>query len=901
MASLCRCILVLTLLLAAGGRLSAASAADRALDAAIRAFRDTFYDRAEAQLAEFRQKYPTSPRLAEAILLQAQARLELANYPGAIDLLSAHQGSAGTNADQYLFWLAEAHARKGDWRAASDAFARLVREFPASSRRLEAAIGEASARAALARTDPAEWPRLIALLQETNGVFQSAVRAQADSELVAHGWLWLGEAQFATRDYRAAEATIQPLAKRLLKPKLAWQWQYLLCRIQVADGRPEAALQGTTNLLAMAASAAQANLQAESAAFQAGLFEQLGRIQDATAAYQQNLAEGVPPERQRQALLKISELYLAHDKIPEATQMLEKFLAQYPEAAAADLALLTLGELRLRQYEAAPGTKQVLIAATNASDVTNSLRLARESLDALTKKFPQSPLLGKAHLGLGGCYWWEGRMPEAEAAFQAAVERLPLSPDQAMAYSRLADARFHQTNYAGAVQTYQAIIEKFAEVPEVRTNLFERVLDQTVRAGLAAGDLAAATNALHKALAWYPDRPDTGRALLLTGQEISRRGDPAAARRIFLEFTNNVPHTPLLADLQLAVAGTYEQEKKWQEAIAQYDIWLSTFKDHAARPRAEYARAWNFFQAGGETNALTSFTNFIAQFPTNEFAPLAQWWVADYYYRAGDPVEAERNYKLLFLNTNWPPSELTYEAQLMAGRAAVIRQGWGEARGYFTSLYNNTNGPSLDLRFQALFELGLALMRTVAPSETNRLANCEEATRAFGRICDEYPTNRLAVRAWIERANCYLQWALARQQYDSLTNALNAYQQVVGSPQADVPARSQAKVGQAIVLGKWAEQKAGEERAALLKPALSNCLDVVYGTVLRDGSERLDPFWTKEAGIEAFNLAEAMQAWSQVVSLYRRLKDEVWPDLPASYEKRAAKALENLEREKAGR
>src|SRR5512137_1276766 len=105
MAVLCRWIVVLLLLLAAETRLLAASAADRAFEAAVKAFHDTFYDRAEAQLAEFRQKHPTSPRLSEAILLQAQARLELSNYAGALELLSAHQGNAGTNADQYLFWL----------------------------------------------------------------------------------------------------------------------------------------------------------------------------------------------------------------------------------------------------------------------------------------------------------------------------------------------------------------------------------------------------------------------------------------------------------------------------------------------------------------------------------------------------------------------------------------------------------------------------------------------------------------------------------------------------------------------------------------------------------------------------------------------------------------------------
>ena len=172
----------------------------------------------------------------------------------------------------------------------------------------------------------------------------------------------------------------------------------------------------------------------------------------------------------------------------------------------------------------------------------------------------------------------------------------------------------------------------------------------------------------------------------------------------------------------------------------------------------------------------------------------------------------------------------------------------------------------------------------------------------LGRICDDYPTNRLAVRAWEERANCNLQWALARQQYDSLTNAINAYQHVVDSEQADVALRSQAKVGLAVTLTKWAEQKTGKERTALLEQALNHCLDVVYGNgkVLRD-DERLDPFWTKEAAVKAFDLADSLQAWSQEVRLYERITNSIWPDLPPQLVKRAAKARENLEQEKTAR
>src|SRR5207249_10239414 len=195
---------------------------------------------------------------------------------------------------QYAFWLASAYARKGDNRAAADAFAKLTKDFPASPRRLEAAISQAGALAALA-----EWPRVIELLRDTNGVFQTAARTNASSKWVPQGFLLLGEALLAQKDYRAAETTLRPLGKRQLEPQIAWQWQYLLCRVQLADGRAEEALQNTTNLLALAASTAQPSLQAESAAFQAGLLEGLGRPAQAIEAYRQNLAPNRPAPSQR--------------------------------------------------------------------------------------------------------------------------------------------------------------------------------------------------------------------------------------------------------------------------------------------------------------------------------------------------------------------------------------------------------------------------------------------------------------------------------------------------------------------------------------------------------------------------------------------------------------------------
>jgi hypothetical protein len=146
-----------------------------------------------------------------------------------------------------------------------------------------------------------------------------------------------------------------------------------------------------------------------------------------------------------------------------------------------------------------------------------------------------------------------------------------------------------------------------------------------------------------------------------------------------------------------------------------------------------------------------------------------------------------------------------------------------------------------------------------------------------------------------------MQWALARQQFDSLTNALNAYQRVVESPQADVKARSEAKVGMAIALEKWAKQKTGAEQTALLNQALEHCADVVYGSKFLRKDELLDPFWTQKAAQEAFSLAEALQAWPKAASIYTRLTNSIWPLVDPAMLRRATNVFEHLQQEKPNR
>jgi TolA-binding protein len=880
MRILCRWLLALALLAQCTSRVWSAAATEKgAFNSAAEAFQAGFYARAEAEFGAFTQQFTNSTRVPEAVLFQAKARMQLTNYAGAIELLSAYLPRADKWADEYVFSLGEASLRKGDFPKAAEYFADLANRFPGSPRRLEAAVNEATARARVG-----EWSRVVDLLQQTNGVFQSVVRnSGVTNQLAIRGYLMIGEAQMALQQYAAAEKALQPILEVSLAPKLAWQRQYLLCRSQSAQGHLNDALVNVTNLLNLATNTGQASLQADSVALQAGLLEQLSRRDEAMETYEKNLTAGVPAERQRQALLKIIELSLLQNKIPRAAQMLEKYCQQSVDTSSRDLALLTLGELRLRQYAAEPpGTN-------STAGVTNLLQEAEGVLNALVKEFPNSEWLGKAHLNLGWCFWLGEKLPEARNAFEQAVRHLPASTEKATAHFKLGDVDFRLNDFAGALTNYNAVIEEYSENPDVKSSLLEPALYQAVRAGLAKGDLGASTAALTNILARYPNGFDTERAVLLIGQKVGREGNPEKARQIFQDFTRAATNSPLLPQLQMAIAGTYERQSQWEHVIEVYDGWLSRFTNAPSlQEEVEYRRALAFSMAGRVTNAYSLFTNFVTQYPTNEFTPLAQWWVADYCYRNARWRQAEENYQLIF--QRWPLSPVASEAKLMAGRTAVSRQVWTDAIRYFTNLTSDAKCPP-DLWVRAMFAYGDVLM---SMDSTNKQADYEQAIGVFTKIADSYPTNPVAVLAIGEKANCLLQWAQFTKQYEP---ALKEFARITDSPLANATVRGIARVGMGVVEEKLAEQRTGADQAALLQSALNHYLDVLYFEKDLKEAEKPDPFWVKKAGLEAARLAESRQEWMQAIKIYERLR-ALMPALGPTLDKKTAKAAEQLTRAK---
>jgi len=870
MATYCQWLVVwLTLLFSLGQSLAATGEENREYRAAVASLAGGFWDRAEREFAEFITKYPQSEHLPEAVLRQAQAQFKQRKYADLITLLTANQPKSRNLADQYLYWLAEAQFQNVNYAAAAENFGKVSRDFTNSTLRLEASVGEAASLASMK-----QWQKVAELLTKSDGAFRQATATKPESEYAARGLLLLAEAELTLSHFAEAEAALATAGSSSLKAELAWRKQYLLCQVQFASGRTNEALFGTTNLMALAETAARRDLLTESIAFRGNLLERNSRLDEAKAAYGLNLTTNAPPARQREALAKIAEIALGQNQLAETIQRIEQFLQQSTNSPAQDVALLSLGELYLRLSP--PLVPQAL---------TN--------FDRLLNVYSNSPFLGKAQLGRGWCNWISNNLPASAEAFRLAAERLPPSEDLAVARFKLADALFAQKDFTGALTNYRAAGDVAASWPKLKETLMAQSLYQVLRSSLELKDVVGASDAMRRFLQHYPNSMLADRGVLLVAQGFADLNQPDQARALFSEFIERFPESELRPDVELALAHSLEQKFDWSAALEQYAKWLERFPTNQLRPQAEFYMALANFRAGNETNAFNLFTNFVAKFPTNELAPKAQWWVADNYYRAGDFLNAEISYKLLY--QKWPTSDLAFEACMAAGQVAVARPDYLAAIEHFTNLTAESKFKvPVELRVRAKFGYGAALM-LLNSGETNKTANLELALQVFSNIQQENPGTETAAQAWGEIGKCYLQLAsFDARNYEA---ASNAFQQVVLSPQAGFAVRSQAKVALGTVIENLAAQASGAERAALLKLALGHYLDVFFYEKMLRGGEQPDWFWVRRSGQEAARVAELLGDWEQALNVYQSLI-KLLPPLQVTLEKKMARAQEQLDLEK---
>lgn len=862
-----RCLLILSLVTLGGGSVFAdgGSREQRAYAAAVSSFRDGLWSHAETNLFQFIKRYPDSTNVPSAVLLLARAEFKAGAFGKSAELLDQHKDTAGSLADQYAYWKAESQAAAGDYSEASKTFLSVAHDYLGSPLRLTSQVEAAAAYAEIS-----DWHGVESLLTDTNGIFCVTERLDPANEMISRGRLLLAQAGYAQSNYSSARAVLDLLQLQALPPALDWQRARLYCQVKIAMGDDQSALAATTNLLQIARLENNPAHVSDGIALQAGLLEKLDQPEEAMAVYGLNLTNTAPLTAQQHAILKIAELAVAQKRYPVAEQSLDQFLVKFPDSPASDVALLTSGELQLKDYLAQASTTNQLV----------ELAEAEGRFDRFLATFTNSLLEGRAFLDRGWCRWLAGNYSGSLSDFRGAAQIIPLSEDLAVAKFKAGDALFALGDFSAARTDYQAVLDDYTAFPDVQRELAGRALYQVVRASLALNDNATAEAALSRLLKHGTLDEFAQSSALLYGESTV---DPEQARAVFLKLKEHLGESVWQPQIDLAVARTFEQEQQWPAAITNYEAWLKKFPTNNLLPQAEFALALANSQAGDETNAFNQFSRFVAQFPLNELAPPAQWWVADYFFRRGGTnyLNAEANYEQIFQNTNWQTSSLVYPAQLMAGRAAMGRQGYKDAVRYFTGLIassvSDSNCPP-ELVNQARFAYGTVLMEMPSADTNNPLANYVMATNIFSQV-----TGISRPQALGEIGNCALQ-------VGDYISATNAYGQVFASnSRADISVRSEAQIGFGMVLEKMAAQASGTDQTNLLTLARDTYLDVFYGANLRKDEAAQDIFWTKKAGLQALPLIQTLGA-ANVGGFFDHL-EMLFPQAKQTLEKKRAALL----------
>jgi hypothetical protein len=278
------------------------------------------------------------------------------------------------------------------------------------------------------------------------------------------------------------------------------------------------------------------------------------------------------------------------------------------------------------------------------------------------------------------------------------------------------------------------------------------------------------------------------------------------------------------------------------------------------------------------------FTNFIVRFPTNELSARAQWWVGDFYFRNNDFVAAENNYQLVYLNTNWPQSDLSYQARMMAGQSAMARFQYKQAIPYFTNLLGLDLPRTLQpLQVQATMALADA---TISQDSTNKIQDLNDAIQSLRTVVLTQSNTPAAALAWGRMGDCF--FALGSSDPNQYTNAAAYYRKVFEAPFASGDARNEARFKLGATLEKQAALKTGTEQTEALNKALDQYVDAFYQGL--NASEKPSPLWTKKSGLAAAQLAETLQKWQLEINLYKELKNLI-PVLAPVCEKKIAKVV----------
>ena len=312
-------------------------------------------------------------------------------------------------------------------------------------------------------------------------------------------------------------------------------------------------------------------------------------------------------------------------------------------------------------------------AALALGDVEESVRL----FTRFERLYPVHPLASQSRLALGKYFFEAGDFDRAVEVFGQILADGPPDEVAAKALYWMGEAELRQDRLDEALRYFRRIADSYRNTRTAPVALYAIGFTQ-----VRQEQYDAAAQAFEVLAARYPDSPYADNIGLALAEVYYELND---YQRAEAEIRQRLPGLgPEARERALfLLAESYNQLRRTEDAIVEYNRLLDEYPDGPYRRRATYGLGWNYYFAGTHQWAAEHFAR-VREGQSDELAAQATYYQAVNEKLAKRPEEAIDLYRT-FLD-RWPRAPLAEHAQFELGVSLYEQRRWQEAHDAFSEV-----------------------------------------------------------------------------------------------------------------------------------------------------------------------------------------------------------------------
>ncbi|MFA5411326.1 MAG: tetratricopeptide repeat protein [Candidatus Omnitrophota bacterium] len=245
------------------------------------------------------------------------------------------------------------------------------------------------------------------------------------------------------------------------------------------------------------------------------------------------------------ALCQIGDAYQDSGDYAKAQETYDSILKNYPDSFYADYVQYQLGACLLKNsnYEG-----------------------AIMAFQSMKNRFPDSKLLDDASYALGLSYFQQENYAAAEEVFKKFPEEFRESSLRPQVMYLWGTSLYNLGKFSEAIEVYKNVIRMYGDDTELAQKAEYEIADCYYQMGNEKEAMAKFKMLRSK----YPASSLTPEIIWWLGEYYYRHNDLNLSRRYFLSLIKDFPRSSLIPNAYYALGSSYQEESKYEEAIANF-------------------------------------------------------------------------------------------------------------------------------------------------------------------------------------------------------------------------------------------------------------------------------------------------------------------------------------------